>query len=113
MIKQEVAGVLAVRNNADGVYQSIKVSGIRTDVYNASDSSQFIGITDFTNKIATFNNYELQNAIITDPKIKNGSTGAGSAALGANCPATTLTAPYSWLKMLAPDGSVVYVPAWK
>jgi hypothetical protein len=42
-----------------------------------------------------------------------GSTGAGSALLGTNSPASTLTAPYTWLKMLAPDGSVVYLPAWK
>jgi hypothetical protein len=46
-------------------------------------------------------------------KISNNSTGAGSAALGANCPATTLTAPYTWLKMASSDGSTVYVPAWK
>ena len=43
----------------------------------------------------------------------NESTGAGSAALGANCPAVTLTAPYKWIKMLTSDGSTVYVPAWK
>lgn len=46
-------------------------------------------------------------------QISNNSTGAGSAALGANCPATTLTAPYTWLKMLAGDGSTIYVPGWK
>lgn len=41
------------------------------------------------------------------------STGAGSAALGANCPAVTLTAPYKWLKFNTSDGSTVYVPSWK
>lgn len=41
------------------------------------------------------------------------STGAGSATLGANCPANTVGAPYKWIKMLTSDGSVVYVPAWK
>ena len=41
------------------------------------------------------------------------STGAGSAALGSNSPATTNTAPYTWLKMKSSDGSTVYVPAWK
>ncbi len=40
-------------------------------------------------------------------------TGSGSAALGANSPATTNTAPYTWMKSIALDGSVVYVPAWK
>lgn len=41
------------------------------------------------------------------------STGAGTALLGANSPATTLTAPYKWFQMQASDGTVVYVPAWK
>ena len=40
------------------------------------------------------------------------STGSGSAALGANCPATTLTAPSTWIKMETPSGTTVYVPAW-
>jgi len=45
--------------------------------------------------------------------VLTGFTGAGSAALGANSPAGTLTAPYAWLKMIHTDGSTVYVPAWK
>jgi len=43
----------------------------------------------------------------------NESTGAGSALLGANSPAGTLTAPYKWIKWKTSDGSTVYVPAWK
>lgn len=46
-------------------------------------------------------------------QILNNITGAGTPALGANCPATTLTAPYKWFKMMTADGSTVYVPAWK
>lgn len=41
------------------------------------------------------------------------TTGAGAAALGANCPASTVTAPYTWLKAKSSDGSAVYIPAWK
>ena len=41
------------------------------------------------------------------------STGAGSALLGTNSPATTNTAPYTWLKVLTSDGSTGYVPVWK
>lgn len=41
------------------------------------------------------------------------TTGAGSAALGANCPAVTATAPYTWLKAISSDGSTVYIPCWK
>lgn len=43
----------------------------------------------------------------------NESTGAGSASLGANSPAITLTAPYKWLKIKLSDGSVGYIPIWK
>lgn len=46
-------------------------------------------------------------------KFNEGSTGAGSAALGANCPAVTVTAPYTWMKFASADGSTVFVPAWK
>jgi hypothetical protein len=41
------------------------------------------------------------------------TTGAGSAALGANSPATTNTAPYTWIQVKAADGSTAYIPAWK
>lgn len=40
-------------------------------------------------------------------------TGAGAALLGANSPAATLTAPYTWITAKSSDGSTVYVPAWK
>lgn len=40
-------------------------------------------------------------------------TGAGSAALGSNCPATTFSAPYRWIKSRTSDGSTVYYPVWK
>lgn len=43
----------------------------------------------------------------------NESTGAGSALLGANSPAATLTAPYKWIKFTTSDGSTVYIPCWK
>jgi hypothetical protein len=41
------------------------------------------------------------------------STGAGSSLLGANSPATTLTAPYTWISVITSDGSTAYVPCWK
>lgn len=43
----------------------------------------------------------------------NEATGAGSAALGANCPAVTTTAPYTWEKITTSDGSQGYCPVWK
>jgi hypothetical protein len=41
------------------------------------------------------------------------TTGAGMALLGSNSPATTLSAPYTWVQVTTSDGSTAYVPAWK
>lgn len=41
------------------------------------------------------------------------STGAGSALLGTNSPASTLTAPYTWITVVTSDGSTAYIPVWK
>jgi hypothetical protein len=41
------------------------------------------------------------------------ATGAATATLGTNSPATAPTAPHTWMKFTASDGSTVYVPAWK
>ena len=41
------------------------------------------------------------------------TTGGGSASLGANSPASTNTAPYTWIQAISSDGSTVYIPAWK
>lgn len=42
------------------------------------------------------------------------ATGLTTALLAtANCPAVTGTSPYVWIKALAPDGSTIYIPAWK
>lgn len=49
----------------------------------------------------------------TKIKFNAGTTGAGSAALGANSPAVTNTAPFTWLQATASDGSAVFIPAWK
>jgi hypothetical protein len=43
----------------------------------------------------------------------NEATGAGSALLGANSPAVTNSAPYTWLKVMTSDGSTAYCPVWK
>jgi hypothetical protein len=41
------------------------------------------------------------------------TTGAGAALLGANSPATVLAAPYKWIRVLAADGTVCFMPIWK
>lgn len=41
------------------------------------------------------------------------ATGAGTALLSTNSPATTNTAPYTWIKIITADGSTAYIPCWK
>jgi hypothetical protein len=41
------------------------------------------------------------------------TTGAGSAALGSNCPAISVAAPYTWIQITTSDGSTAYIPVWK
>jgi len=41
------------------------------------------------------------------------TSGAGTALLGANSPAVTNTAPYTWATVTTSDGSTGYVPVWK
>jgi hypothetical protein len=51
---------------------------------------------------------------VSDLQISQSATGSTTALLATgNCPATTGTAPYVWMRMYAPDNSVVYVPGWK
>ncbi len=47
------------------------------------------------------------------PKFSDNATGGGVALVGANCPATNVTAPYVWITVKSSDGSTVYVPGWK
>jgi hypothetical protein len=49
----------------------------------------------------------------TEIKFLHNSTGVGTPLIGTNCPATILTAPYTWVKIEAADGTVCYIPAWK
>lgn len=62
---------------------------------------------------ATLPSNFLLNTQIDTPQFQTALTGGGIAAFGLNCPAGTLAAPFTWLKALAPDGSVVWIPAWK
>ena len=41
------------------------------------------------------------------------TNGINTPSLGSNCPATTSSTPYAWIKLALSDGSIVYMPAWK
>lgn len=51
--------------------------------------------------------------VFNNRNISNESLGAGTAALGTNCPAITPSAPYKWLKVGTANGSTGYIPIWK
>lgn len=53
------------------------------------------------------------DGVLKNMKSANESTGAGTALLGTNSPAVTVSAPYTWLKVLTSDGSTGYIPVWK
>lgn len=54
--------------------------------------------------------YQIQNWA-NSVGLVNGVTGAGSAALGANCPATTPAAPATWTTVSL-NGTPAYIPVW-
>ena len=68
-------------------------------------------MTFFTNSLERF---RLSGAgVFTFKVAANETTGAGTALLGTNSPATTNTAPYTWLTVITSDGSTCYIPLWK
>ena len=93
-----------------GGYIRLDSSGTVTDAANGFAKDIFFGTNTATNASSD------SVGIMADGTIKlfkNDSTGAGTPLLGTNCPASTLTAPYTWMKFTSNDGSAVYVPAWK
>lgn len=111
-LTNEHANVLTI----PGVFRILSdVSKTRTQI--ASDSGQTNGL--YIKSGAGPLTLEAASGVLnfnTQPKWNSASlesTGSGSASLGSNCPATTATAPYKWLKFASSDGSTVYVPAWK
>jgi hypothetical protein len=41
------------------------------------------------------------------------ATGSNTPTMGTNSPATDPSTPYTWVKILAADGTTCYLPAWK
>lgn len=72
------------------------------------------GLDDEMNNVYhDINNPHINYAVVSSMTFNQNSIGAGSTALGTNCPAVTVGAPYTWLVMISSDGSKVFIPAWK
>lgn len=92
--------------SADGTKIGLDASG--NAVINQQEN---LAIKFFTNGTEAWN---ITNGGVLANKVgANESTGAGIALFGANSPASTLTAPYTWLTVQTSDGSTGYVPIWK
>lgn len=79
-------------------------------VHNSSSGGRYLSIGPFESGVgAGCMNFVANNLV----QFIVSTTGAGSAALGANCPAITPGAPYTWIKMISPDGNIVFFPVWK
>jgi hypothetical protein len=55
----------------------------------------------------------LVEVTMDTPQFMNNSTGVGAALFGLNCPAGTLSSPYTWVRVKTADGSVGWMPVWK
>jgi len=118
---RDAANTLALRNVANA--QTFNVYGSFTDVSNkdylsigkAAGGDAFISTIKAGTGTAANLNLTAATVILTGtPKwAGTNSTGAGSALLGANSPASTLTAPYTWITVTTSDGSTGYMPVWK
>ena len=96
--------IIVVNQPSDTTHRTLSVAAIASQTANL-----------FT--AYSSNGTSIVMAVAVDGKLTsasgNESTGSGSALLGTNCPASTATAPYTWIAMKSSDGSTVYVPAWK
>lgn len=52
--------------------------------------------------------------LTASPKFGAGNvSGSGVASLGSNCPATTPSAPVTWLRVVTADGGFAFIPCWR
>lgn len=85
--------------------------GTNYAIYTGNGGVHIGDVADFSGGSSTTVGLQMNAGLI---KVFGNTTGAGTVlGFGTNCPATTLTAPFTWIKLLAADGSIVYVPAYK
>jgi hypothetical protein len=69
------------------------------------------GLSEVEDKTVQTALYQIQNWA-NSVGLVNGTTGGGSAALGANFPGTTASAPATWTQVSL-NGVAAYIPVWK
>jgi len=98
----QAQGDLIYFNGTNWVVLHASTSGYLLETKGTGANPDFTGTVSITTLI-----------VPPDVQFSANTTGAGSASLGANSPAITLTAPYTWLTVKSSDGSTVYIPVWK
>lgn len=82
-------------------------------VYGTTTSNKYLQLThDGTNAVLSASSGTLKHTTVIQFANAN-TTGAGSALLGMNSPASALSAPYTWETVQSSDGSTCYMPLWK
>lgn len=116
------ASYLMVNNSGNvGIGTTLPVYGLDVAKSGASGTARFYDQTATTGSTAvSINRGAAQTGASTVLAIDgvvffggDNNGGGGSALLGANSPAATLTAPYTWIKIRTADNSIAYIPVWK
>jgi hypothetical protein len=105
-------------NNGNGKYSSITANSYATQIIGGSLTSSIIDSwSDNGRDTMILDQWTKKLPYIqvgTNSSEGRANFGANFATnFGANSPATTVTTPYTWLKFMSNDGSIVWVPAWK
>lgn len=86
--------------------QSGQSTGINYNIWSVGAAS----VNNFEGQVLVGGTMQLGSA----PRFNAGnSTGAGAALLGTNSPSAHLTAPYTWVDVLAADGTPCTMPIWE
>ena len=107
-IIRDAANILAQRNSTNA--QTFRVYNTRTDASNYER-----GFMRWASNVLEIGAEAAGTGTARAVKLMRlkGTTGEGSAALGANSPATANTEPYTWVEITSADGSTCYIPAFK
>jgi hypothetical protein len=92
---------------------SISSKIVDTVVSGQNPASQIDFATNLNNALPTEAWSIRSDGTLWNRRAASESTGAGSALLGANSPAATLTDPYTWLAITMEDGNPGYIPVWR
>lgn len=95
--------------------QAGRISAVRTNNTHASRTSDLVFETDNLGSLgeAFRLKHDLSAVFAGIPRFNGtNTTGSGSALLGANSPAGTLSAPATWIQVTLANGNAAYIPAW-